>query len=255
MKKTVLLFSAIFLLTYTYAQRGLKLGAFVGPQLGYHMNADDSNLPEANYQARGVWGTTGGISVGYHFSDFFGIKVQAQYSQQGTAMDVTDTEGAVTRYTQQLDYFKIPLLIGFNTNPLGRKTALSFYVGPQYTSLVRALQLNDNPEKDLVPDPTLISRPGTFDLYTDNLFGLTSELGVDIQLSPEPIAFTIRLRQDFLFGDVENKEQTETYIENGQTRTQGFWQSLYPASNGTRNNTTTGLTTGLMFGIEYTFSN
>lgn len=254
MKKIVLLFFAIFLLSYTYAQRGLKLGAFVGPQLGYHLNADDATLPSGRFQAVPVWGTTGGLSVGYHFSDIIGVKIQAQYSQQGTALNFTDLEGEVTRFTQQLDYFKVPLMVGFNTNPLQKKLAFAFFAGPQFATLTRALQVNDDPSVDLVPDPALISRPSTFDLYTGNVWGLAIETGVDIQLSPEPIAFTIRYRQDFTFADIENKEQQQTFNRNGELVQEGFWQ-FFNGINGTRSEATQALTSGLTFGIIYTLAN
>ena len=255
MKKIVLLFFAIFLLSYTYAQRGLKLGAFVGPQLGYHLNADDNtDLAGDAFQSAPVWGTTGGVSVGYHFSDIIGVKIQAQYSQQGTALNVTDTEGEVTRFTQQLDYFKVPLMVGFNTNPLQKKLVFAFFVGPQFTSLARALQVNDNPSADLVPDPTLITRPSTFDLYTSTVWGLATEVGVDIQLPPEPLAFSIRYRQDFSFTDIENKTQEQTFSRNGELVTEGFWQ-FFNGSNGSRRALTQALTSGLTFGITYTLGN
>lgn len=250
-----------FLFLGAFAQKGLKLGVFIGPQLGYHQNEFDQGLEEGLYQNTRLWGLNAGASIGYNFVDMFGVRIQAFYSQQGNSY-LRTVDGVDTRFVDRLDYIKIPLLLGFNTATLRRKTSFTFYVGPQLTRLVRVAEYNDNPSFGLLEgrdDPKLLlaggqeilQRPAN-DLYIDQLFGLVGELGVDVQLPPDNLVMNLRVRQDYSFGDVENKDAMATTYIDGVTSNFSYWKNAFGASNN-RNGMTAGLTTSVLIGLTYTF--
>lgn len=261
MKKTLLFFVCFLLFVGAFAQKGLKLGVFIGPQLGYHLNEFDQGLSEDLYQNSRLWGLNAGASIGYNFVDMFGIRIQAFYSQQGNSY-IRTVDEVETRFVDRLDYLKIPLLIGFNTATRRRKTSFTFFVGPQLTRLIRVAEYNDNPAFGLLEgrdDPKLLlsngeeilQRPGT-ELYVEQLFGLVGELGIDVQLPPDNLVMNLRFRQDYSFGDLENKDATATTFIDGTSSTFSYWRNAFGATNN-RNATTAGLTSSILIGLTYTF--
>ncbi|MCI4670979.1 MAG: PorT family protein [Bacteroidia bacterium] len=261
MKKTLLFICCSLLFVSAFAQKGLKLGVFIGPQLGYHQNSSDQSLSEDIYQNSRLWGLNAGASIGYNFVDMFGIRVQAFYSQQGNSY-LRTVDGVETRFVDRLDYLKLPLLIGFNTATERRKTSLSVYVGPQFALLTRVAEYNDNPSFGLLEgrdDPKLLlsngeeilQRPGT-DLYMPSLFGLVGEIGIDVQLPPDNLVMNLRVRQDLSFGDLENKDANATTFQDGVSSTFSYWRNAFGAANN-RSTTTAGLTSSILIGLTYTF--
>jgi hypothetical protein len=260
MKKILLFVSCLLLFFPAMAQKGLKLGVFAGPQLGYHLNADDQTLSENIYSPSNLWGLNAGVSLGYNFIDMFGIKVQAVYSQQGNAYTRVIDE-VETRFVDRLDYLKIPLLIGFNTSTDRRKVAFAFHVGPELVMLSRIAEYNDNPSFGLLEDrqdsklllengERLLQRPAE-SLYIDQLYGIVGETGIDIQLPPDNVVFNLRIRHDMLFGDVENKDATATTYKDGESTTFSYWRYAFGKS-GSRTSPTVAMSTSLGFGLTVT---
>ncbi len=260
MKKTVLLFCFVTLVGSAFAQKGLKLGVFIGPQLGYYLNASDQMLETDVYQNTELWGLNAGLSLGYNFVDIFGVRLQAFYSQQGNSY-LRTVDGVETRFVDRLDYIKIPLLIGVNTSTLRRKTSFTFFAGPQLSLLTRVAEYNDNPSFGLLEgrdDPKLFLEPREVilqkdpqSLYLDQIWGAVAEIGIDVQLPPDNLVMNLRIRQDYTLGDVEDKTQTVTTFRDGESSTFPYWNNVFGRNN--RVDPTFGLTTSILIGMTYTF--
>ncbi|MDX1906469.1 MAG: outer membrane beta-barrel protein [Bacteroidia bacterium] len=248
MKKLILALSLGCLCCWAgtaYAQKGFKLGVFALPQASGHLNADDDALEPEVYDLKPLWGMGGGIDLGYNFSDYAGIRLNAIYAQQGTSYLAGET-----RYTQRLEYLRIPLMIGFNTEPADRKVVFSLYAGAQMNLLTQADMFNDNPADQGLPE-SVTSVPTEYSRFTPLHYAAVGDVGVDINLPPDNLVLTLRLRADYSFQDVENKNARLRITESGATRSELYWR--YTRGT-TRNAETFALVGGLRIGLTYTFA-
>jgi hypothetical protein len=234
------------------AQQGWKVGAFAQPQFVFLYNLDDIELEPEVYSPEALWGMAGGLVLGYNFNDYIGFRVNGIYSQQGGAyvegrgLDlVTDT-----RFVHRLEYLKVPIMLGFNTNPTNRKVQFSMYAGMQVGFLSDAYLYNDNPLYSLSISEEISRFPTGKELYNSIDYSIVGEIGLDIQLPPDNFVLNLRLRGDYSIQDIENKNATFRITQSGQTRNEAYW----PWARGlTRNADTFGLTAGLLIGVTYTF--
>lgn len=252
MKNFILLFIGFCLISMSplQAQQGFKLGILGGPQLGYAFNESDQALPLASYERVPKWGAFGGIMIGGNFIDAFGLQLQLIYSQQGNAYITQGGQNGEVRSDETLDYFKIPLLLSYNTPTLNSKIRFSIQAGPQVSFLTRAQQYIDDPSLELLPDQTLTRVPATRDVYEPVVWGLLVEPGIDIDL--DPFVLTLRVRQDVHLQDQENKDTSVRVSENGSSSIFPYWNFFRgPLFN--ERAVTTGWATGLRIGLVYTF--
>ncbi|MEM7655610.1 MAG: porin family protein [Bacteroidota bacterium] len=244
-------FLAFFFVSHALqAQQGWKVGGFAQPQFVFLYNADDIELEPEAYTPEALWGMAGGVVLGYNFNDYFGFRVNGIFSQQGGKYSVIDGINSETNFTTRLEYFKVPLMIGFNTNPINRKVLFSIYAGMQAGFLTSAFLYNDNPAYDLLLSEEISRFPTGTELYNSIDYSVVGEVGFDVQLPPDNFTLNLRLRGDYSIQDVENKEATFRITEGGNTRNERYW----PFFRGlTRNADTFGLTAGLLVGVTYTF--
>ncbi len=233
------------------AQQGLKVGLVGGPQLGYALNEYDQSLEGDMYQRVAKWGVFGGAMVGYHFLDEFGVQVQFIYSQQGNAFTQAGGQNGEIRRNETLEYFKIPLLLSYNTPTFNNKVRFAIQAGPQVSFLTGAQQYVDDPSLELLPDPSVTRIPGDLEVYEPFLWGMLAEAGVDIDLSP--FVLTIRLRQDMHFQDQENKDATVRVNSATNANILPYWNFFRGPAVATRP-ITQGWASGLRLGLVYTFN-
>ena len=232
-----------------YAQQGLKLGAFVLPQNSMLLNADDSSLPTDAFQYELLGGMAGGLVLGYNPIEYFGIRLNVLYSQQGGKHSVRSGVETRDHYVTRLEYLKIPLMIGFNTGYTNNKLIFSLYGGVQAGFLNHAYTYNNSVAYEApLPSiytgfPTARARYAAFDLSA------VGDIGVDVVLTYNMV-LNLHLRGDYSLQDAEDKMATFRITEGGATRDQKYWEW---ARGATKNAETRNFTTGLLIGVTYTF--
>jgi len=242
--------AGLFLLcqaTPLLAQQGFKVGFFALPQAVFLFNADEQDLPEDLYQQEWLGGMGGGLVLGANFNDYIGFRLNALYSQQGGAFSVPAGNDEKYTFVRRQEYLQIPLMLGFNTNPINRKTVFTFYAGGQVGFLTAAYEYDDGP---LFRPGTenIVALPTTAETYQDVVFGLVSDLGVDVRLSYD-LVLNLHLRANYSLGDLENKEASFIVSQNGQLSNQDFWASR----RGLRADAATNaLNLGAKIGLTYT---
>ena len=232
------------------AQKGLELGVFALPHFNGLYNLDDIEaLPEV-YSLDPLWGMSGGLAVGYNVSDFFGITVNAVYSQQGGAYTASEGLDEPTRFVNRLQYFKVPLMLNINSNPNNRKTMFHIGAGIQAGFLTGAYAYNDNPALGGSLPSNVVQFPGGTEIYESIDVSVVGEIGMDVTLEPDQVYLNLRIRGDRSLQDVENKGATFRVSNNGTTESVKYWDQTR-AGGGIRNNDTFGFTVGLLVGVTY----
>lgn len=229
------------------AQRGFKVGFFGVPQVSFLMNEDDRSLAADQYSPEALPTMAGGISLGVGFTDNFGLRFSPTLAQQGQAYTALTEGDITTRFVERLNYFKLPLMIGFNTTPTARKFIYSLYLGASVDLLTQARSFNDNPFFFI---PSNVSIPPARDRYLDLAYSFIAETGFDVQLPPENFTLNLRLRGDYGLTDVENKDVTYRVVTNGQVETFRYWGNLRGEN---RTAVTQALNLGLLIGLTYAF--
>ncbi len=119
-----------------YAQKGLHLGVRYAPQVSYYINSDDFDDPERDPRAR--FRNSGGLLLGYHFSDNLGVGTELTLAGEGIRYVPQKKDPDYDlRLDINLTYLKLPLLLRFNTDP-AKSVAFQGYVGPQFSFLTGA---------------------------------------------------------------------------------------------------------------------
>lgn len=254
MKKIYLLLGSFLLImgtNFVYGQKGLKLGGFALPQTTFLFNADLSNLDEDEYRPELFGGMAGGIVFGYNFSDNFGFRLNAIYSQEGGRHSIRQDIDSRYYYVRRQEYLKLPLMIGINSSPVNRKVLFSFYGGVQLDILSKAYDYNDNPTY-IPPVPDNITHfPTTYETYEPINYSVVGDIGIDILLPPSNFALNLHLRGDYSLRDVEDKAETFRLTEGGSTRLENYWTNI----RGTNSDSETfGLNVGILIGLTYTFA-
>lgn len=249
MKRFLLLAGLALAVSPLWSQKGLKLGAFVLPQYTTLLNADDSELDEDLYAREALWGMGGGVSLGYHFNDYIGLRLSAFYNQQGGAYSAQRDVLNRTTYVNRLEYLKLPLMLYINSNPVSRKVQFVFAGGAQLDLLSRAFAYNDNPAYEAPLPDNILSVPSETEKYQRSLFSLTGLSGIDIQLPPDNLVLNLHFRADYQLSDAEDKDVRYRFLDNAVVRSAPYWRDFRGAS---RLAETYGLTAGLLIGVTYT---
>lgn len=237
------------------AQTGIRLGAFGMPNAAVMLNEQDlDRLDPGNYTMRALPGMAGGFSFGINPTQIFGIRFDMIYGQQGVRFLERDLVNGnstarfrgepyrTTRYTNRLEYVKLPVMIGLQTNGEYRKVVASLYGGFQTSFLTRARMYNDRTDFSVIPPDYITDYPDDYARYTTLLYSIVGDAGVDIKLL-DNLALNLRLRGEYSLGDAENKAANYRITQGGQTSTQSFW----PESRGETNHLATGLLIGITF--------
>lgn len=232
------------------AQKGLKVGAFALPQFVGLYNLDDVDAAPEVYTFDPLWGMAGGVLVGYNFNDYFGITANAVYSQQGGAYMSSEGLDAPTRFVNRTQYFKIPIMLGVNSNPENRKNMFHLAAGPQFGFLTGAYSYHDNPALGNTLPANISQFPGGKEVYQPMDISIVGEIGMDVKLPPDNFLLNLLLRADYSLQDVENKDATYRITENGVTQSLKYWDLTRGAI---RNNDTFGFNVGLLIGVTYIF--
>ena len=254
MKKNYL-FLASFLLFMNapslWAQKGLKVGGFALPQTTFLFNADLSNLDQDEYRQELLGGMAGGLVFGYNFSDIFGFRINAIYSQEGGRFSTRKDIDSRYYYVNRLEYLKLPLMIGINSNPENRKVLFSLYGGVQMDILSKAYDYNDDPSY-VPPVPDNVTQfPTAYESYESIGYSVVGDVGVDILLPPSNFALNLHIRGDYSLQDVEDKGATFRLTEGGTTRLENYWDSVRGNNSDAE---TFGLNIGILIGLTYTFA-
>ncbi len=228
-------------------QKGLKLGVIALPQNTWLINADDWNAPKNEYDHKLTFGMSGGLLAGWHFGDGVGLKLNFLYSLQGQKYASINDEKENVENNIRLQYFKIPLMISFNSRTEYSKVIFSFGAGIQAGFLTRARFFNN--DQSYTPDQILYANvldyPSTFESYKKFVYGPVAEFGFDIKLTYNIMA-NLRLRGDYMLFDSEDKNQTITYMQNGIPYREFYWGDTRPE--------TKQITAGILVGLTYTFT-
>lgn len=231
-----------------FAQKGLKLGIVALPQTTWMLNDDDLTVPQDQFKYKTTFGMSAGPSVGYHFGDGIGVKVNFIYSAEGQKYTNYNSEGTLVNHTRRLNYMKVPLFISINSGTEIHKLIFAADLGFQANFLLRARYYND--DQSYTPDeilfnPNVRDYPSSYKQYSLFNYGPVAAVGVDIKLAYN-IMGNIRLRGDYTLGDVENKDAAYKLYTNGIPDDVRIWGEDRPF---TRN-----LTGGLMLGLTYTIT-
>jgi Outer membrane protein beta-barrel domain len=231
-----------------FGQKGLKLGLVALPQTTWMLNKDDMTVPQDQFKYKTTFGMAAGPSVGYHFGDGIGLKVNFIYSAEGQKYTNFNSEGTLVNHTRRLDYMKIPLFVSLNTGTPTHKVVFALDLGFQVNFLMRARYRND--DQSYTPDeilfnPNVRDYPNSYKQYSLFNFGPVAAAGVDIKLAYN-IMGNVRFRGDYTLKDAENKNSAYKLYTNGIPDDIRIYDEARPI--------TKNLTGGLMFGITYTFT-
>lgn len=134
MKKLGALTIVLLLCYTTYAQKGLHVGLFGGPQASMLLNKQDSDNGGVSY-ANPRWKSGFGLTANYHFTDGVGAGIELLYSRQGGRYKEFNSSPFI--YERRLNYLKLPILLFFNTNSES-VVMFNFRIGPQFAFLTKA---------------------------------------------------------------------------------------------------------------------
>jgi hypothetical protein len=106
------------------------------PHASFYLNSDDFDNPNIDPRVR--FRHSGSLLLGYHFSDNIGVGTELTLAGEGIRYQPQKPVAGVESYTHvNLTYFKLPILIRFNTDPT-KRAAFQGFVGPQFSFLTGA---------------------------------------------------------------------------------------------------------------------
>ena len=262
--RTIFCLGLFFLFAFTsqlQAQSGWKIGVMAMP--GYHTfyNSDDEALFNPPTSQRVILpGMNGGLMLGYNAGSF-AVRLNALYGQQGNRIGLNSITNGLggnaicsyrgsqfqcTHFTTRLEYFKVPLLFGFQTGGAEPpKVTFSFMVGGQASFLTKA-KIYDNNDTPIMPIPSNVtSYPDAFEQYAPIVYSGVADFGFDFQLD-EALEMNLHLRGEYGITDVENKDASFRLTEGGQTTEFMF----YPENRATTNSISASLVVGLTYHLR-----
>lgn len=128
MKHLILLFVALTLVTYTFAQVTLTERNFsIGPRVGVNWTKL-TNTDNADYNT----GIVAGLTSTYSILESAGLSLDALYSREGTSFT------NATNQSTALDYLRFVLTFDYFFNDLADNFRPKIYVGPQLGVLLAA---------------------------------------------------------------------------------------------------------------------
>lgn len=257
MKKFTLFFAALFLLQVAQAQKGLEAGLNFVPGNTWIIN-DEDFADGDRLDFRGTFGYNAGLTLGYNFSETFGISTGALISRQGqnyttgfenVAKDEQDF------YSRQLNYVRIPIMLKMSGDP--SKGASAFVrVGPHIDFLTGATYNYDYAQVigsgRSTGSVNLRDHQG-YEIYRSMLIGATLEMGSRIRISDNfGIILALNLSGSF---NVEGADANRMGNNPAQALLQNarIPRPYFPTNNGVRGNTFN-VMGGITIGVNYVVS-
>jgi len=223
--KKFLIVPALLLAGSAMAQKGLHVGVRIQPQSTWLYNQDDSDEgPELDFKSS--FGMSGGLEVGYHLTDGFGLGLGLLYSSHNQKYEGKTEVAGVTLSNEEahtrLNHLKIPIMIQLNTDSEAG-SMFSFFVGPQFNLLMGYKdKLTSTPKTgtattleasgtEMTTTYGSFSTKETLDAspYTKSQLGAVLGMGAQFKLA-DNLFLGVELRFDYLFGDAENKKAKVT---------------------------------------------
>lgn len=244
------------------AQRGLAVGFRMTPLMTTMLNQTDSDAPDNVFKWTPTFGVCAGISIGYNFSNYFGIYAHGLYSNQGQhnyfSFQNENDQKIEVKNELRLRYFKFPLLLRFSTNAQ-KKYAFTAEIGPQLEWLHSVDErdfdprYNGNlPPKQNRPDYQTLNFPSRERTFKELNYGIVFAPGLDIKLRYN-MKVVAALRFDYTFNDVEDKNITYDFVRNGVNTVTPFYSEVTRANFGPNRAKSTNVTAGITIGLNYLF--
>lgn len=239
------------------AQSGWKVGVVALPGVHtFHNTDDEADFNPPTSQRVLLPGMNGGLMLGYNAGSF-AVRLNALYGQQGNRVGLNSITNGLggsancsyrgsqfpcTHLTTRLEYFKVPLMVGFQTGgEEPPKVTFSFMVGGQASFLTKA-NIYDNNDVPIMPVPANItSYPDAFEQYAPVVYSGVADFGFDFQLD-EALEMNLHLRGEYGISDVENKDASYRFTEGGQTTEFPFYYNDRPTTNSISASLVVGLT-------------
>ncbi|MFB6306975.1 MAG: outer membrane beta-barrel protein [Flavobacteriales bacterium] len=205
------------------AQEGINFGAKYGYQNTWMLNKEDSDEgTELDYAK--TFGSTYGLSMGYHFNETSGLKMDLLISKQGQKYDHYKDSSIAYQSERSVDYIKIPLYFSFNSdadNTVMFSAELGFYYSILNGSEVMVEDENvENPMKYSLRSQGISYKNSDSedweDVYSSSNFGGLIGFGVAFNIADHIRGFT-KIRLEFAFNDAE-EDQKAFDIQSNDTR-------------------------------------
>ncbi len=121
MKKSVLAFITLFLLSVTLsqAQTGVKFGFKAGYNIATQYGSKTSDISyDVNSEAR--HGFSGAFFFRFPITDAFSVQQEFMYTQKGSVQNVATTQPPLTTSSEyKIDYFELPIMFRYNFLNIG----------------------------------------------------------------------------------------------------------------------------------------
>lgn len=265
--RTILAFIVVFIVVCfgirpVAAQKGLSIGFRMTPLMTTMSNQTDADAPDSIFKWTPTFGVCAGISLGYNFSNYFGIYAHALFSNQGQH----NYFSFLNEYNQKIEvknelrlrYFKFPLLLRFSTNAQ-KKYAFTAEIGPQLEWLSSVDErdfdprYNGNvPPKQNRPDYQILNFPSRERTFKEVNYGIVFAPGLDIKLRYN-MKIVAALRLDYTFNDVEEKNINYDFVRNGVNTVTPYYSEVTRANFGPNRAKSTNITAGISIGLNYLF--
>ncbi len=192
MKKKILLsmIAAVTLtaaITTAKAQKGFYAGVQGATQIGIMFNETDADKAGSDYKSK--FNFAYGVSGGYNFTNHLGIGTEVMYSR--IKQNYHDN---TVKYTQKLNYIKVPVFATYNTDP-SRRFIFTAKAGPQIGILTKANISNAS-------DPKLNGSAN--DQFKKLTFGAMIGTGVRMRVA-DKMYVDAGIRADGSFSNTEKK--------------------------------------------------
>lgn len=209
MKKLVLFVALSLSVAAAFAQKGLHAGVLFNPNSTWLINNDDSDFSNFRYQS--TFGYSAGAHVNYHFTDGVGIGVEFLGMNQGQKFNTVSGD----EFKKSLTYFKIPVLLVFNTNS---ESVVGFQakLGPSFGILTGAKFTDENGDEVPFGAPwtSTLTQEQFKDAHKKLLISMVLEFGLAFNIT-ENIRLDAGLRFDAGLTDPEdNKAGLRTLYGN-----------------------------------------
>lgn len=239
------------------AQQGFKLGMFVMPQRVGVLNETDAAAHPDTFDYRATYGIAFGLKAGYAFHDHWFLQIEPMFSGQGqdnnyVYRDDSDAEVKVLNQLS-LNYFKLPLLIGWNTDPR-KKVEFAAAIGGQYGYLVGGReQSTDNRYRPYEPPfYTYVDFPERLETLNRHDWSAVLQAGIRVRLRYN-LKMETMVRFDWGFSALEDREAAYTLELDGDSFEVPYYstytESRFTDERGDSNNATL----GIQIGFVYTF--
>lgn len=200
-----------------FAQKGIEFGVNVTPTSPWILNDEDfAEGPDLDFRFN--YGINFGATVGFNFTDNFGIATGITYVSGGqryiTAYENTAKADQITSRID-LRYMRVPVLFKFNGD-INAATSAFFRIGPHFDFLQKATYTIDNApivgkvERDFLNDSTYNNQK----IYNKNVIGLTLEMGSQFKIA-DNLKFVLAFQLAGSLNNIEGEDAKRNFATSG----------------------------------------